>query len=138
MRNCHRVGFSREPLFLYARVGSNLLAVFSLGLSCISDSWQCGNTSEVIEKFQRSDHKTFTTPPSGPDWLLVIDDASKRYPLPGALKYLNWFASPPLPVYWAKPPWLEGEPAVFAVLTAPKGHAPSFGSGASKKFRKPF
>jgi hypothetical protein len=28
----------------------------------------------------------FTTPAQGPDWVLVLDDAAKRYPKPGAAR----------------------------------------------------
>ncbi|MBW3623091.1 MAG: glycoside hydrolase family 140 protein [Armatimonadetes bacterium] len=41
-------------------------------------------TSRKIGEFQREGRKTFTPPKGGPDWVLVIDDASRDYPRPGS------------------------------------------------------
>jgi len=36
------------------------------------------------ETFARAGKKAFTPPEGGPDWVLVLDDEAKRYPVPGA------------------------------------------------------
>lgn len=35
-----------------------------------------------IGTFRRGERQGFTPPPTGPDWVLVLDDASKKYPKP--------------------------------------------------------
>ncbi len=38
-----------------------------------------------IAEFPSSPHLTFTTPVDGPDWVLVLDDASQHFPPPGTI-----------------------------------------------------
>jgi hypothetical protein len=48
--------------------------------------WYDPRTGKAAEigRFPRSGDRTFTTPNEGPDWVLVLDDAAKGYPAPGA------------------------------------------------------
>jgi hypothetical protein len=47
--------------------------------------WFDPRTGEAreFERFVRTDRKTFTPPSDGPDWVLVLDDAERRFPAPG-------------------------------------------------------
>jgi hypothetical protein len=44
-------------------------------------------TSQLIGEFKKVEYQDFTPPSTGPgnDWVLVLDDASKNYPVPGKL-----------------------------------------------------
>jgi hypothetical protein len=39
--------------------------------------------STLIEEFERTNSRPFTPPEWGPDWVLVLDDASRNFQLPG-------------------------------------------------------
>jgi hypothetical protein len=46
--------------------------------------WYSPETGKVVPgPDAKSGQRTFTPPKEGKDWVLVIDDASKKYPLPG-------------------------------------------------------
>jgi len=43
-----------------------------------------GKATALKDDFLVGGKLEFTTPPEGPDWVLVLDDAAKRYPKPGS------------------------------------------------------
>ena len=42
-----------------------------------------GRAEEIAGEFPVGGPLSFTTPPEGPDWVLVLDDAARGYPAPG-------------------------------------------------------
>jgi len=43
--------------------------------------------ADFLSVFERQDIMTFDSPHGGPDWVLVIDDASQCFPRPGSTQY---------------------------------------------------
>ncbi|HEX2949371.1 MAG TPA: glycoside hydrolase family 140 protein, partial [Armatimonadota bacterium] len=45
--------------------------------------------AQVIASFPRTGQREFTPPTFGPDWVLVLDDAARHYPIPGTAVLVN-------------------------------------------------
>ncbi|MBW3622221.1 MAG: glycoside hydrolase family 140 protein, partial [Armatimonadetes bacterium] len=87
-----RVHATRDSEGSYAFAYTVSGALFTLDLRALSgetirSAWYDPRTGEFtpFEEFRKTAERTFTPPSDGPqdDWVLVLDDAAKEYPLPG-------------------------------------------------------
>lgn len=88
--------------FIYSENGNKFTVDLNkLSGSALNAFWFDPRTGKAIlfDTFNKTAFREFTPPTSGPgnDWILVLDDVSKRYPLPGISKTEVDFIPPSSP-----------------------------------------